>query len=87
MFCVPMRFFVVSVPYRTICLAPPGDCELCLTCWSLGWLCRLTVEVPCGRPRVADTLIFMYAPFRHPSRTAGGTQSFRIVLCEADAQG
>ena len=40
-----------------------------------------------AKTRVAHTLIFMYAPFRHPSRTAGGTQSFRIILCEADAQG
>jgi hypothetical protein len=56
--------------HKRRCRHHPRSCRL-----ELGFrVCVLS------RIRVGRTLIFMYAPFHHPNRTARGMQGFRIMV-------
>jgi hypothetical protein len=49
----------------------------CANCHSNG---PFYISLGCKLTRVARTLIFVYAPCRHASRTARRTQGFRIIV-------
>jgi hypothetical protein len=46
----------------------------------LHWPCSHSFMPQINATRVVHTLTLMYAPFRHPSRSARGTQSLTIIV-------